>query len=455
MNQTLGFGLAAGEGIRLRPLTLKANGYMRSKAAVRFLGERIIVWMLKALHAQGLEHAVMFTRGKENHTQVKGAVGYGEALGMRIRYSPTAKEGPDIGSAGAVLQHVAGLHTGPEPLFVFPIDSLLEFDLAAMLATHRRHRAAVTIAIAQQPATSIAGQYGLVEKDHEGRVRGFLEKPSLECICAHHGVSGAESASLPALWTNAGFYVMDPGALQSVTHQLPAQSRRQPLDLGGDLLPWLVEHGYPVYCHPVQRMGDLGNIPAYLETMYDALAGCYPTSAPLPDARTGGGPGLYIDPTSWTTPDPVSGLTLQEKVAHGLVALRSPVRIGRNVRVGLGTRLDGCNIDDDCTVGEQVIIQRSSIGASSCLGPHSRVSDTVLGTMVRVQSTRERPVLLSGKAAIGDEAYIAPGVSINARVCVNPRDYVPAGAVFTLPSEKAPAISLPHARISEAQAGVA
>lgn len=49
----LGGGLAAGQGIRLRPLTLKAEGYIRSKATVRFLGERIVTWMLHTVRRHG------------------------------------------------------------------------------------------------------------------------------------------------------------------------------------------------------------------------------------------------------------------------------------------------------------------------------------------------------------------------------------------------------------------
>ena len=45
MSDIVGIGLAGGQGMRARPLTLKAPGYLRSKAAMSFLGRRLIRWV--------------------------------------------------------------------------------------------------------------------------------------------------------------------------------------------------------------------------------------------------------------------------------------------------------------------------------------------------------------------------------------------------------------------------
>ncbi len=54
-SDVIGIGLAGGQGIRARPLTLKAPGYLRSKGAMSFLGRRIIQWVIQVLSSEGIK----------------------------------------------------------------------------------------------------------------------------------------------------------------------------------------------------------------------------------------------------------------------------------------------------------------------------------------------------------------------------------------------------------------
>lgn len=74
----VGVGLAGGQGVRARPLTLKAPGYLRSKAAMAFMGKRLIRWVLEILRAEGIKEYYLVAHGKENRYQVKMLIGYGE-----------------------------------------------------------------------------------------------------------------------------------------------------------------------------------------------------------------------------------------------------------------------------------------------------------------------------------------------------------------------------------------
>ncbi len=51
-----------------------------------------------------------------------------------------------------------------------------------MLEQHQRTNAVVTIAAARQSAEVIANRYGLIDRVEKNRVRGFMEKPSMEQI---------------------------------------------------------------------------------------------------------------------------------------------------------------------------------------------------------------------------------------------------------------------------------
>jgi NDP-sugar pyrophosphorylase family protein len=426
MDHVVGMGLAAGSGVRFRPLSLKARGYLRAKAAVRLLGRRVLDWLVAILQQEGIDDYIMITKGKENRYQIKSMIGYGDALGVRVRYSPVTFDAGNTGSADATLSNLDyfDIH---ETAFVFPTDSVLDIDLPAMLAVHHRRGAVVTIAAAQQPAELIAGRYGLIDCDAHGRVRGFIEKPQLSEIYKHFGVTPETHALLPPLVTNAGFYLMDALALREIADdpELKAMRARH-LDIGGDLLPWLVRKGYPVYAHRIGRMGDLGNIPSYLETMLDVLHGRFRSLTTLMPQVYPGSDHVVIDQESLEMTDPITRLTLAEKLDRGLVEMQPPLRIGKFVRIYPGVKLAQCNIDDECEIREGSAIIRSSVGSGSIIGPHSTIEDTLTGIMVELKSSKESPVKLRRYVAIGDEVVLRGPVEVSDGVTIFPRLRIPA-----------------------------
>lgn len=426
VQRLLGLGLAAGKGVRFRPLTLKVRGYLRAKAAVRFLGRRVLDWIIRILGQQGMHDFIMITSGKENRYQIKSIVNYGEAFDVRVRYSSVRYDRHNVGSADAIITNMDyfDLH---DAVFVFPTDSVLDIDLAGMLAAHQRHRAAVTIAAAYQPAEIIAGRYGLIDCDDEGLVHGFAEKPTLAQITARYGESSRGGRRQP-LPTNAGFYLMDPAALREISgHPEVVAMRRDQFDIGKDLLPWLVKHGYPVQAYQIGRMGDLGNIPSYLETMLDVLHGRFHSMNLLLRDFYPGQENVLIEPEALAMTDPDSKLTLAEKIAQGLVTIKPPVRIGKYVRIYPGVTLSACNIDDDCEIYANAVIERSSIGAGSSIGPSSHIEDTLTGIMVELDSSADAPVTLQRYVAIGDEVTVRPGVTLTDGITIHPRLKVPRG----------------------------
>jgi len=427
MDHVTGLGLAAGHGLRFRPLTLKAKGYLRAKAAVRLLGRRVLDWLIAILQQQGVEDFIMVTKGKENRYQIKSMVGYGDALGVRVRYSPVRYDHENTGSADAILTNMEYFNI-TDTAFVFPTDSVLDIDLPAMLAEHHRTGAIVTIAAARQPAEMIANRYGLIDRDEKNRVLGFIEKPTMEEICALYAVPVNNKTELPPLATNAGFYLINSSELRKISsHPEVIAMRKHRYDIGGDLLPWLAKHGYPIYCYEIGKMGDLGNIPSYLETMNDVLHGRFPSMSELMPRMSLGSELYNIERESLEMADPITHLTLGEKIEKGLVNIKAPVRIGKYVRVFPGVTISDANIDDDCEIFENATIIRSSIGAGSMIGPFSVIEDTLTGTMVELQSSEKAPVILRRFVAIGDEVVIRGGVELDDSITIFPRLKVPAG----------------------------
>jgi NDP-sugar pyrophosphorylase family protein len=427
VTDVVGVGLAGGQGVRARPLTLKAPGYLRSKAAMAFLGRRLIRWVLEILKAEGIKEYFLIAHGKENRYQTKMLVGYGEHLGVDIQYSPVKFDALSRGSADSTLRMLD--YWGIDrPALVFPTDSIIDFDLEPMLKTHAESGAAVTIAAMTRAPDEVAEKYGIMLADPACKIFEFVEKPTLAELREHLRVTDPGDFDRLPLLTNAGFYLVDPAALRKAAEHPDVQKMRQErLDFGKDLLPWLVANDYPVYAEPVRRIGDLGNVRDYIETMVDVLRGRFESVIRLMGPADDPDANVWIDPESLHLRDDQTGKTLEEKLAEGLVTIGPAVRIGRYTEIGPGVTITESNLDDDVEVEAGATIARSQIRDGAIVGPGARVRNSVVGSMSEIQSTPEQRSELDDFVALGDEVILAPGVRLATEVSVYPRLKLPSG----------------------------
>jgi len=424
----VGIGLAGGRGERARTLTVKAPGYLRSKAAMSFLGKRLVRWILEILTGEGIDHYYIVAHGKENRYQIKMLVEHGEPLGVRVRYSRVKFDALNTGSADATLRNASYWDITGTAL-VFPTDSIIDFDLKAMAEAHARSGAIVTIGAMVRPPMAVAGKYGVMLTDPDWRIREFVEKPTIaEIYEAFPAPSEADFHRLPLL-TNAGFYLVDMGRLQELTEHPDIRSMAEErLDFGLDLLPWLVGKGELVYAHPVERIGDLGNVQDYIESMVDALQGRF-----RPVTRLLGEPfdserGIWIDLESLHMRDAHENTSLEEKIDSGSVTLGRGVRIGKYSEIRAGAHLEEANIDDGCEIHEGARVVRSTIRDGAGVGRSARVTDSYVGAMAEIRSQPDRPTSVEHFVAVGDEVILQPGVELSDNVSLYPRVRVPSGA---------------------------
>jgi NDP-sugar pyrophosphorylase family protein len=425
--EVVGIGLAGGQGVRARPLTLKAPGYLRSKAAMAFLGRRLIRWVIKILSNEGIKEYYVIAHGKENRYQIKVLIGYGGDFGVDIQYSPVKYDALSTGSADSTLRMLEYWELSGTAL-VFPTDSLIDFDLDPVLQVHREKGAAVTIAAMTRAPQDVAEKYGVMLTDPDGAVFDFVEKPTLAEIRDHFQVHDeAEFDRLPLL-TNAGFYLVDCAVLrEAASHPQIAQLRRSRLDFGKDLLPWMVEQKYPVYSAPVRRIGDLGNIHDYIDTMVDALHGNFESVVRLMGPPFDPDSNVWIAPESLYMRDAETQKTLAEKLAEGLVTIGPAVRIGRYCEIGPGVVITESNLDDDVEIRAGSFVSRCQIRDGAILGHRARMRNVVVGSMSEVRSDPSHPTLLEDYVALGDEVIVYPGVRLAGDISVYPRLKVPAG----------------------------
>lgn len=423
----VGVGLAGGQGVRARPLTLKAPGYLRSKAAMAFLGKRLIRWVLEILRAEGIKEYYLVAHGKENRYQVKMLIGYGEQLGVDVQYSPVKFDALSTGSADSTLRLLD--HWGIDrPALVFPTDSIIDFDLEPMYRAHVESGAAVTIAAMERAPMEVAEKYGVMLARPDCEIFEFVEKPTLAALREHLQVTDPEEFDRLPLLTNAGFYLLDPSAMRKAAADSEiAAMRQQRLDFGKDLLPWMVSKGYPVFAHPVRRIGDLGNVADYVETTVDVLRGHFQSVTRLMGPPYDPDQNVWIEPESLHLRDERSGKTLQEKMSEGLVTIGPHVRIGRYTEVGPGVVITEADVDDDVEIREGAYIARSCIRDGAIVGPAATVRNSVVGSMSEVRSARGRPTAIEDFVALGDEVVVHPGVRLAGQVNVYPRLKIPAG----------------------------
>jgi len=445
VSDVVGIGLAGGQGMRARPLTLKAPGYLRSKAAMSFLGRRLIRWVMTILSSEGIKDYYVIAHGKENRYQIKVMIGYGEGFGVDVKYSPVKYDALSTGSADSALRLMEYWDIS-QPALVFPTDSVIDFDLAPMVETHVGRGAVATIAAMMREPDEVAEKYGVMLTDGDGRVTEFVEKPTLGELREHfHAETDDDFRQLP-LMTNAGFYLLDSGVIRGLIGNAEIERlRRTRLDFGKDLLPWLVGNGYPVYAFPVRRIGDLGNVRDFLETMIDVLRGEFKAVDRLLGPPFDTEHNVWIAPESLAMRDSTSGTTLAEKIASGAVQIGPAVRIGRFCEIHPGVRIRESNLDDDIEVQRDASIERSQIRDGAVIGPSARLFEAVVGSMSEVRSEPFNPTSIERFVALGDEVIVYPGVHLADDVAVYPRLRLPFGISVPAGTELAgPADVLNH-----------
>lgn len=244
--------LAAGEGTRLRPLTLD-----RPKPMLPIGGRPLLEHLVELARRHGAREIAI-----NLHYQPAAIVdhfGDGRAFGVRIHY---AHEPELLGSAGAARELRAFLD---ETFFVLYGDVLTDLDLSSLAAWHRATGAIATLALY---AVEDPTRCGIVDLASDGRVRRFVEKPRPEEVFGN--------------LASAGLYVLEPAVLAQVPPRGPA-------DFGQDVLPRLLAAGLPVYGRSLPGyILDIGSPERYAQAEADVQAGRFGgAAAGLGSAGTG------------------------------------------------------------------------------------------------------------------------------------------------------------------------
>jgi NDP-sugar pyrophosphorylase family protein len=231
--------LAAGEGTRLRPLTLDTP-----KPLLPLNGKPLIEYTLLWLKQHGIEEVAinLYHHGDK----IKQHLGDGKKYDLKLHYSPESKL---MGTAGGVKK-VESYFDGP--LVVVYGDMLTDFNLSEMMALHVEQGNIATIALmpVERP-----WEVGVVVMDDNSRITSFVEKPP----------RGTEPGNL----ANAGIYVLE----REVLDIIPSNTF---CDFGHDILPKLINSHKPFCGYCLKKddyILDTGTVARYEQADKDARNG--------------------------------------------------------------------------------------------------------------------------------------------------------------------------------------
>jgi glucose-1-phosphate adenylyltransferase len=267
--------LAGGEGKRLLPLTRD-----RAKPAVPFGGQyRLIDFALSNLVNAGYRKIVVLTQYKSHSLNVHLARTWrmSTLLGNYVTSVPAQMRLGTrwfLGSADAILQNLNIIDDeSPDQVFVFGADHIYRMDPRQMLDAHVASGAGVTVAGIRVPIEQ-APSFGVIEKGASTKIERFREKPS-------------DPKPLPDDPTQAlvsmGNYVFTTEVLLDLVERdsLRNDSRH---DIGGDLIPALVEEGLAHVYDFTENMvpgvterehaywRDVGTLEAYFDSNMDLVS---------------------------------------------------------------------------------------------------------------------------------------------------------------------------------------
>jgi mannose-1-phosphate guanylyltransferase len=338
--------LVGGEGTRLRPLTLT-----QPKPAIPLVDRPFIRFMVDWLGRHGVSEVVMACGFRAE--DLRSALGDEVAGGPSITY---LQEDEPLGTGGP-LRLAADRGLLADRFLVLNGDVLADLDLTALQRQHSETGAAATLALYPVDDPS---SYGLVRRDEDGVVLGFLEKPEPDQIDTDE--------------ISAGAYVVE----SSVLELIPP---RRAVSIEREVFPRLVGHG--LYGRRLEGYWmDIGTPERYLQASWDILEGRVETDV-SPSA-----PGLWIDEASAVAP----GAT---------VGPRAVVRAG-------------CEIAAGAIVSESVLLEACRIGAEA------EVHGSILGSGVTVA---DRAKLAPG-AVVGAGARVESGARLEEGARVSPEEVI-------------------------------
>ncbi len=394
--------LAAGEGVRLQPITLT-----RPKHLIKVGGKPILEHCWRALKNCGINEIVVIVHYMAK--SIRDYFGRGENLGLKITY---VEQEAILGTGNALS--VAEPYVEDDFLLVYGDLLFTEDAVKRVISLHETKKPAATIAVipVENPEN-----YGIVELQNEKTVKHIIEKPSRE--------------EAPTNLANAGIYVFSTEIFKKIKET--SASARGEWEIT-DAISLLLDEGRPVSAARLLREDwfDIGRPWDLLEANRWALMRMEPKVL----GRIENGAHLIGPVAVAETARIRSGAYIEGPASIGEESdigpncfIRPYTSIGRKVRIGNACEIKNSVVMDNSHIGHLSYVGDSIIGESCNLGAGTVTANYRLdaGTVkMSVKDTvvdsgrRKLGVVLGDCVKAGINVLFMPGVKVGCNSWIGP-----------------------------------
>ena len=392
--------LAAGEGTRLKPITLT-----RPKHLIRVGGKPLLEHCLNALKAVGIEETLIVIHYMGD--AIRTYFGDGKNFGLRISY---VEQKEVLGTGNAVS--IAEPYVKEDFVLVYG-DLLFSVDaLKKVVAIHEREKPAATMAVVpvEKPEN-----YGIVELENS-RVKNIIEKPSRD--------------KAPTNLANAGIYVFSTEIFEKIKQTKASVrgeweitdaislllkektvlgveiSKDEWLDIGRpwDLLKanrWILQRTEHKVLGTVENGAHLIGPVSVAETSR-IRSGAYIEGPAFIDEESDIGPNCYIRPCT---------------------SIGKKVRIGNACEIKNSIIMDNTHIGHLSYVGDSIIGENCNLGAGTITANYRLDAKTIKMKIKDKVVDSERTKLgavLGDNVKAGINTLFMPGVKVGCNSWIGP-----------------------------------
>lgn len=378
-----------GEATRLRPLTVET-----SKAAVRLLNRPLIEFSIYELARQGIKEFIFGVKGYVNYRSLFDTFKEGIGFSARYKIKPRVhfKYQPRVDSVGNAdsVRINMGYYRIEEPTLVIQGDNIFRMDVKKLLEFHEEKKALMTIVLKKWDGD--LSEFGVADIDKDLRIKRFVEKPKTR-----------EEA--PSNLINTGIYLLSPEIKKIFeSEEIESMRERGKMDFGKDIIPYLIEKGYPVYGFITEDIWfDVGTPERYLDAMQTLLA-------TLEDSLIGG---KRIDPkrriyVQGTSPDSIRRRNIiVKKYKKGKLTIEGNVLIGRHCQIGNSVYIINSSIDNFTIIRDGVSIVRSAVMDRVFVGEGVVIENSIIGRHVEIhKGTRIINSVIADDVVIGENSEV-------------------------------------------------
>jgi mannose-1-phosphate guanylyltransferase/phosphomannomutase len=351
--------LAGGMGTRLRPLT-----YSVPKPLIPVLNIPLLAHLIRHLQEHSCDRFILSLcyRAEDIMEYLSDAF---ETLPIQA----TVEREPR-GTAGALK--LVQPFISDSPVVILNGDLFTQIPISRLLETHRKHDAAITIALREVEDPS---PYGLVVTDRKRRVLRFIEKPA--------------DSEITVRTVSVGIYIMDPKILDLIPPNRNYSLERQ-------LFPLALDKGVPFYAETFNEYWiDVGTFGSYFKLTKDLLSGR--ASSPALPASFNPQKSIWVG----------EGATV-----HPSAEIGGYVVIGDRAVVE-----EGAFVDEYTVIGPRVLVRKDAYISESIL-----LEGALVGERAKLRGS-----FVGSKVVIEDDAVVNYG-NILADGAI-----VPRGSILPLP----------------------